>query len=248
MGRSRFRFGEGHAPHFLTCTVVGWLPLFTRPETVQILLDSWQFLQDRDRMVLLGYVVLENHIHFIASAADLPREVGDFKSYTARRIIDHLKERRVRTLLDGLEYHKARYHQKTWVHHPGAVFVCVSRLTSGATGGLPASAPGGAEGTGGQAASGTRDTRTKIALMGSLTDRVFFAIITTVNHHSHAHPTRRPEARASGSPDKRAHRPPVARRDDVRGHRPQNEQPRTSSGRGRSIGLQCLASNRGGGI
>src|SRR5580692_1090028 len=66
MGRSRYKFGEAPYPQFLTCTVVGWLPVFTRPETVQILLDSWQFLQDQDRLVLLGYVVLDNHIHFIA--------------------------------------------------------------------------------------------------------------------------------------------------------------------------------------
>jgi putative transposase len=98
MGRSRFRFGESQFPHFLTCTVVGWLPVFTRPETVQILFDSWQFLQDQDRLTLLGYVVLENHIHFIASAEDLAKEVGDFKSYTARQIIDLLRERQVRTL------------------------------------------------------------------------------------------------------------------------------------------------------
>jgi hypothetical protein len=28
-------------------------------------LDSWRFLQDQDHLVLFGYVVLENHIHFI---------------------------------------------------------------------------------------------------------------------------------------------------------------------------------------
>ena len=84
MGRSRYRFGERGYPCFLTCTVVGWLPVFTRPETVQFLLDSWQFLRDQGRLTLLGYVVLENHIHFIAAADDLAKEVGDFKSYTAR--------------------------------------------------------------------------------------------------------------------------------------------------------------------
>jgi REP element-mobilizing transposase RayT len=109
MGRSRYQFGESPFPHFLTCTVVGWLPVFTRPETVQIVLDSWRFLQDQDRMVLLGYVILENHLHFIAAAEDLPKEVADFKSYTARRIIDHLNDRYVETLLDGLRYHKARH-------------------------------------------------------------------------------------------------------------------------------------------
>ena len=60
-------------PHFLTCTVVGWLPVYTRPETVQIVLDSWEFLQEKDRMSLLGYVILENHLHLIASAEDLRR-------------------------------------------------------------------------------------------------------------------------------------------------------------------------------
>ena len=93
MGRGRYKFGESEYPHFLTCTVVGWLPVFTRPETVQSCRNSLQFLQDQNRMVLLGYVVLENHIHFIASAEDLPKEVGDFKSYTARRIVDYLSER-----------------------------------------------------------------------------------------------------------------------------------------------------------
>ncbi len=109
MGRDRYKFGDAGVPHFLTCTVVGWLPVFTRTETVQILLDSWQFLQDQGRPVLLGYVVLENHSHFIASSENLAKEVGDFKSFTARRIIDHLGERKVGTLLDGLEYHKSRH-------------------------------------------------------------------------------------------------------------------------------------------
>jgi putative transposase len=106
MGCSRYRFGEAAFPHFMTCTVVGWLRVFTRPETVQVVLDSWQFLQDQDRLVLLGHVVLDNHIHFIASAENLAKQVGDFQSYTARRIIDTLSERRAGTLLDGLEYHK----------------------------------------------------------------------------------------------------------------------------------------------
>ncbi len=60
-------------------------------------------------MALLGYVVLENHVHFIASAEDLAKEVGDFKSYTARKIIDYLRFRNIGTLLDGLEYHKLRH-------------------------------------------------------------------------------------------------------------------------------------------
>jgi REP element-mobilizing transposase RayT len=99
MGRDRYMFGEAALPHFLTCAVVGWLPVFTRPEAAQVLLDSWKFLHDRGRMSLLGYVILENHIHCIASSGDLPKEVGDFKTFTARAILGVLDRRGDRSLL-----------------------------------------------------------------------------------------------------------------------------------------------------
>jgi putative transposase len=109
MGRDRYRFGESPYPHFLTCTVVGWLPVFTRMEAVQVVLDSWRFLQDRSRLAIFGYVILENHLHLIASAADLTKEMGDFKSFTARSIIDFLKTRGEVSLLEGLEDHREKH-------------------------------------------------------------------------------------------------------------------------------------------
>ncbi|HEV2948760.1 MAG TPA: hypothetical protein VGX70_15405 [Gemmataceae bacterium] len=109
MSRTRYRIFEDTQPHFLTSTIVGWLPVFTRPETVEIVLDSWRFLQQNQRLTLFGYVVLENHIHWIASAVDLSKEVANFKSYTARRIVDLLVEHRAETLLRQMRYHKKRH-------------------------------------------------------------------------------------------------------------------------------------------
>ncbi len=43
MGRSRYTITEADKPHFLTCTVQEWLPVFTRPDTVQMILDCWQY-------------------------------------------------------------------------------------------------------------------------------------------------------------------------------------------------------------
>jgi putative transposase len=54
-------------------------------------------------------LILENHLHLIASGRELAKEIGAFKSYTARRIIDFLNERKATTLLDQLEWHKARH-------------------------------------------------------------------------------------------------------------------------------------------
>lgn len=39
MGRSRYGFGDPEAPHFMTCTILDWTPVFTRPDTLQQKLD-----------------------------------------------------------------------------------------------------------------------------------------------------------------------------------------------------------------
>ena len=106
MGRGRYFFGESIYPHFVTCTIVGWLPVFSRPWAVQIILDSWQFLQDQNRLIILGFVILENHLHLIASSENLAKEIGDFKSFTARKIIDQLIENGDERMLKSLENHK----------------------------------------------------------------------------------------------------------------------------------------------
>ena len=93
----------------MTCTVVGWLPVFTRPQTVQIIFDSWSYLRENRGFVLYGYVILENHLHLIASADDLSDVMGDFKSYTARQIIDLLEARHVKMLLDLMRWFKRRH-------------------------------------------------------------------------------------------------------------------------------------------
>jgi hypothetical protein len=45
MARNRYHFAEPDRPHFLTCTLVEWLPVFTRPETAQVLFDAWIWQQ-----------------------------------------------------------------------------------------------------------------------------------------------------------------------------------------------------------
>ncbi len=109
MSRTRYRFSGDKQPHFLTSTIVAWLPVFTRQDAVQIVLDSWTFLQQHQRLTLYAYVVLENHLHWIAAADDLSKEVGDFKSYTARRIVDLLETAGAKTLLELLAYFKLKH-------------------------------------------------------------------------------------------------------------------------------------------
>ena len=108
MSRTRYRFSDENRPHFLTCTVVAWLPIFNRLEAVEIILDSWRFLQ-REGMVLYAYVILDNHLHMVVGGPDLSRKIARFKSFTARRIIDLLSERGASTLLEQLQHYKLRH-------------------------------------------------------------------------------------------------------------------------------------------
>ncbi len=106
MGRSRYTITEPEKPHFLTCTVLEWQPVFTRAETVQIVLDCWHHQRQHKGLKLYGYVILENHLHFVAQAEQLTKVVAEFKSYTARKILDYLILHRQRQLLRRFAFAK----------------------------------------------------------------------------------------------------------------------------------------------
>ncbi len=110
MGRSRYKIFEQERPHFFTSTIVQWLPLFASPHVVEIIYESWKFMQKEERFVIYGYVIMENHLHFIASSpTNLSKEVGVFRSYTARRTIDLLEEKKAKRILRQLNYYKLKH-------------------------------------------------------------------------------------------------------------------------------------------
>jgi len=109
MTRTRSRIFEDGHPYFMTCTILGWLAVFTRPDTVQIVFDSWDYLKREKDFRLYGYVVLENHLHLIASAPELANAIKSFKMFTARQIIDLLEAHGAKVLLSQLRALKLRH-------------------------------------------------------------------------------------------------------------------------------------------
>ncbi len=124
MPRSRYRITQKNYPHFMTATVNHWLPLFTRTQTVDIVLDSWRFLQREADFEIYGYVILENHLHLIASSQDIGHDMQRFKSYSARRIIDYLEQSEAKRMLEMLamfkRVHKIESQYQVWEegNHP----------------------------------------------------------------------------------------------------------------------------------
>jgi REP element-mobilizing transposase RayT len=77
-------------------------------------LDSLRFLQQHGRLEVYAYVIMWDHIHLIASSTDLAKEVGAFKSFTARRIIDWLEETGDQQVLEQLARARASHkHDST---------------------------------------------------------------------------------------------------------------------------------------
>ena len=93
MGRSRYKIYEPTHPHFVTCTVLHWIPIFTRQQSVQILIDCIKFLQDKDALKVYAYVILENNMHMVVSSDDLHKTMQSFKHFTAKQILNMLKKR-----------------------------------------------------------------------------------------------------------------------------------------------------------
>jgi len=105
MGRSRYKITDPQQPHFVTLTVLHWIPVFTRPNTVDILLDTLRFLGN-EVLKVYAYVVLENHCHFVLQRDALDRDIGRFKSWTTRQLIQYLAENNVRKILEQLAFYK----------------------------------------------------------------------------------------------------------------------------------------------
>lgn len=91
---SEFRKTYGDGVFYLTFTIVGWMDVFTRPTYTKEIVDSLKFCQQRKGLEIYAYVIMTNHLHLIARRADgeLVHAIRDFKSFTAKRLLNLLLE------------------------------------------------------------------------------------------------------------------------------------------------------------
>ena len=105
MGRSRYKITNPEQAHFITLTVLHWIPVFTRPETVKILLDGLTYLS-KEGLKVYAYVILENHCHLVVQSKALDHDIARYKSYTAKQMIQYLSQNGVRQILEQLAFYK----------------------------------------------------------------------------------------------------------------------------------------------
>jgi len=93
----------------MTCTVLHWIPIFNRHDTVEIILNSLRFLL-KGEFKLYAFVILENHIDLIVKSPDMSRDIARFKSYTANQILSFLKEKKSeKSTMEGVHSEMIKY-------------------------------------------------------------------------------------------------------------------------------------------
>ncbi len=107
--RSRYLVRDSSLAHFITCTVVHWLPVFTHAARFDILIDALKFSREKKGLKIYSWVILDNHLHAILAAPDLARVIMEFKRYTALKLIEQLEREKCNWLLHQLAFAKARH-------------------------------------------------------------------------------------------------------------------------------------------
>jgi len=110
---SEKRKANTNSPYFITFTVVGWIDVFTRQKYCEILLESLAFCQKNKKLEVFSFVIMSNHIHLIVRQQDgkLSGVIRDFKSFTAKKIIEEIETNPKESRKDWL-LHLFKFHAK----------------------------------------------------------------------------------------------------------------------------------------
>lgn len=134
-----YQIEDQSALYYLTLQVVDWIDVFTRPIYRDIVIDSLKYCQHNKGLQIFGYVIMSNHIHLIASSPDghLSETLRDFKKFTARTIVDTIKdgnESRREWMLNRFEFNAQQHNlsrsigsrnenYQLWTHENHAVIL-----------------------------------------------------------------------------------------------------------------------------
>ena len=125
--RSRYRVNDPDTAHFITATIIEWLPIFTTASRCDLLVESIEYCRANKGLKIYGWVILDNHFHAILAAPRLSHVLADIKRHTARKILEVLDAEKCQWLLNQLQFfcpaHKTASDHQVWQEgsHPQAI-------------------------------------------------------------------------------------------------------------------------------
>jgi putative transposase len=110
---SELRKANTNATYFITCTIVGWIDVFTRSRYCDEVIDSLHFCKQSKGLDVFAYVIMPSHIHLLARQLDgrLNETIRDFKAHVAKQILHLIESEPGESRKDWLLY-MFRYYAK----------------------------------------------------------------------------------------------------------------------------------------
>jgi putative transposase len=93
----RYRIQDQQGLNFVTCTVVGWIDIFSRKNYRDIVLESLSFCRKEKGLLVFAYIIMTNHLHLIVQSSPgspytLSEIIRDFKKYTSTNILKAIQK------------------------------------------------------------------------------------------------------------------------------------------------------------
>ena len=85
-----YKFHNAEGLYFVSFATVGWIDVFTRPVYKEIVVESIRYCQREKGLNLYAWVIMTNHIHLIAAAAQsklMSHILRDLKRHTSKQLI-----------------------------------------------------------------------------------------------------------------------------------------------------------------
>ena len=100
--------------YFLTLNVFLKIPVFTNSSYMDIILENFAFYRENQHFKIFSYLIMDNHIHLIASHPDnLSQVIQNFKSYTAKKLLYSLKSDKRDWILQLMSAYKPDYKSES---------------------------------------------------------------------------------------------------------------------------------------
>ena len=125
--RTRYRIHEPHAAHFITGTIVQWLPVFATSACADILVQSLLHCRANRGLKIYGWVILDTHFHAVLGGPELEQTIMAMKRHTALVLLEQVKAEGREWLMNQLAYykspHKTASRHQVWQEgvHPQAI-------------------------------------------------------------------------------------------------------------------------------
>ncbi len=127
-----YQIEEQEELHFVTFQIVKWVDIFTRQIYRDIIIDNLHFCQENKGLEIYAYVIMSNHVHLLirSSMGKLSDTIRDFKSFTAKKILEAVNtetESRRDWMLNLFEFsakqHKRNSDFQVWTHENHAEII-----------------------------------------------------------------------------------------------------------------------------